>query len=175
MGHPKGCLPDRTLKYDRKMNFIKARCLLLACGNTLRGDDGIGPWLADWAEERFADVPGLRVISRQQWTPELAADIAEAESVLFVDCSTALEAGSVEILEVRPAQQTVGVGTHQVSAAELLCMAQELYGSMPRRARLLTVGAGSTELSEEFSAAVLDSIPVACAELEAAVEKLLAL
>ncbi len=156
------------------MKSTKARCLLLACGNTLRGDDGIGPWLADWAEERFADEPGLQVISRQQWTPELAADLASAEAVLFVDCSTASVAGSVDLVDVEPAQQTRGVGTHQVSAAELLGMAQELYGSLPRRALLLTVGAGSTELSEEFSWAVLDAIPLACAQLEKTIAKLLA-
>ena len=107
-------------KYDGSMKSTKARCLLLACGNTLRGDDGIGPWLADWTQERFADEPGLQVISRQQWTPELAVDLAEAQTVLFIDCSTASEAGSVELGEVEPAQRTEGVGTHQVSAAELL-------------------------------------------------------
>jgi hydrogenase maturation protease len=155
------------------MNSTKARCLLLACGNTLRGDDGIGPWLADWAAERFEDDPGLQVICRQQWTPELAADLAAAESVLFVDCSTASGPGTVEILEVQPAEKTEGVGTHQVSAAELLGMAQELYGSLPRHAQLLTVGAGSTELSEEFSQAVLDAIPMACARLEKTIEKML--
>jgi len=156
------------------MTSTKARCLLLACGNTLRGDDGIGPWLADWAQERFSEEPGLLVISRQQWTPELAADLAAAESVLFVDCSAASEPGTVELLEVRPARKTEGVGTHQVSAAELLGMAQELYGSTPLRALLLTVGAGSTELGEEFSQAVLDAIPMACAQIEAAIKRLLA-
>jgi hydrogenase maturation protease len=156
------------------MTSTKARCLLLACGNTLRGDDGIGPWLADWAAERFADEPDLQVISRQQWTPELAADIAEAESVLFIDCSTASEPGSVELHEVQSAQQTVGVGTHQVSAAELLGMAQELFGSLPRRAQLLTIGAGSTELSEEFSQPLLDAMPQACAQLEETLLSLLA-
>ena len=160
-------------EYDGSMTSTKARCLLLACGNTLRGDDGIGPWLANWAQERFIDEPGVHVISRQQWTPELAADLAAAESVLFVDCSEASEAGSVNVVEVQPAAKTEGVGTHQVSAAELLGMAQELYGSMPRHAQLLTVGAGSTELSEEFSAAVLDAIPVACAQLEKIVTQML--
>ncbi len=156
------------------MNPTRARCLLLACGNTLRGDDGIGPWLAGWAEERFAGEPGLRVISRQQWTPELAADLANAEAVLFVDCSTASHPGSVDLVEVQPAQQSQGVGTHHVSAAELLGMAQELYGSLPRHAQLLTVGAGSTELGEEFSQAVLDVIPLACARVEKAIETMLA-
>jgi hydrogenase maturation protease len=155
------------------MKSSRARCLLLACGNTLRGDDGIGPWLADWAQERFADEPGLQVISRQQWTPELAADLAEASAVVFVDCSTSSAAGSVELIEVHPAQRTEGIGTHQVSATELLGMAKELYGSLPRRAQLLTIGAGSTELSEGFSAAVLDAIPRACAELQSAVEAML--
>lgn len=156
------------------MNSTKARCLLLACGNTLRGDDGIGPWLADWAQERFADEPGVKVISRQQWTPELAEDVAAADAVLFADCSTASGPGVVDLLDVQPAEQTEGAGTHQVSAAGLLRMAQDLYASMPSRAQLLTVGAGSTELSEEFSPAVLGAIPLACARLEQTVIAFLA-
>ncbi len=162
-------------RYDGSMKSTKARCLLLACGNTLRGDDGIGPWLAAWAEERFADEPALRVISRQQWTPELAADLAEAESILFVDCSTATEPGSVNLVDVEPARRIKGIGTHQVSAAELLGMSQEFYYSLPRRAMLLTVGAGSTELSEEFSKAVLDTIPLACEQLEQTINRMLSL
>ncbi len=155
------------------MNSTKARCLLLACGNTLRGDDGIGPWLADWAEERFSGEPGVKVISRQQWTPELASDIAAAEAVLFADCSATSAPGAVDICDVQPTAQTDGVGTHQVSAAQLLRMTQELYGYLPRRAQLLTVGAGSMELSEEFSPAVVDAIPPACDRLEKAVLEML--
>lgn len=155
------------------MNSTKARCLILACGNTLRGDDGIGPWLADWARERFADQPDLKVISRQQWTPELAADIASSEAVLFVDCSITSPPGSVEVIDLEPAQQNRGVGTHHVGAAELLGIAQDLYDSLPRRAQLLTVGAGSTELSEEFSQAVLDAVPMACARLDTVITSLL--
>jgi Ni,Fe-hydrogenase maturation factor len=37
------------------MTPTQARCLILACGNTLRGDDGVGPWLAEWAEKRFRE------------------------------------------------------------------------------------------------------------------------
>lgn len=155
------------------MNSTKARCLLLACGNTLRGDDGIGPWLADWARERFSDEAALRVVSRQQWTPELAADLSAAEAVIFVDCSTASEPGSVSLFEVQPTAPTQGLGTHHMGAAELLAVALELYGSLPRTALLLTVGAGSTELGEEFSQAVLDAIPPACAKLEDTVTDLL--
>lgn len=140
----------------------------------MRADDGIGPWLAAWAEQRFEDEPRLMVISRQQWTPELAADIAEADSVLFVDCSAADVPGSIQLQDVEPSTDPANVGTHHVSALQLLGMAQELYGSLPRRAQLLTVGAGTTELSEEFSPAVLEAIPAACAKLEETLSTLLA-
>jgi len=57
------------------MSLTTARCLILACGNTLRGDDGTGPWLAEWAEKRFAAEAGVRVVIRQQWAPELAEEL----------------------------------------------------------------------------------------------------
>ncbi|MGA2166568.1 MAG: hydrogenase maturation protease [Terracidiphilus sp.] len=148
------------------MTLTTARCLILACGNTLRSDDGIGPWLAEWAEDRFRSEAGLRVLARQQWTPELAEEIARAESVLFIDCSVESTPGSVRIIEVQLAVPTPGLATHHLGAPELLALARELYDSLPRKALLLTVGAGSIELGEEFSEPVLDAIPQACSLLE---------
>lgn len=145
---------------------IPARCLILACGNTLRSDDGVGPWLAEWAEEKFRDEPTIRVISRQQWTPDLAEEIAHAECVLFIDCSIASAPGSVQIAEVHPSAPAQGLATHHQSAPELLALTRELYSSPPRNVSLLTIGAGSTELGEEFSESVLDAIPEACKLLE---------
>ena len=133
-----------------------------------------GPWLAQWVEERLADEPGVRVISRQQWTLELAEEIEGAETVLFIDCSIAAEPGSVRVVDVEPAAATQGANTHQQGAPELLALARDLYNSLPRAAVLLTVGAGSVELGEEFSAALLDAIPLACAKVEETVGRLLA-
>jgi hydrogenase maturation protease len=155
------------------MSLTPARCLILACGNTLRGDDGIGPFLAEWAEQRFSGQAGVRVIARQQWTPELAEEIAVAGSVLFIDCSIQSSAGSVEVFPVEPAAPAQGLATHHLGAAELLDLGRELYNSLPRCALLLTVGAASTELSEEFSDAVKAAIPEACRLLEETVLRLL--
>jgi hydrogenase 3 maturation protease len=145
------------------------RRLILACGNTLRSDDGIGPWLAQWAEEKFRDDSNLRVVSRQQWTPDLAQDIAQAESILFIDCSIESEPGSVRMIEVRPSAAKQGLATHHLSASELLTIARDLYNSPPARAGLLSIGAGSTELGETFSEPVLDAIPYACGLLESTI------
>jgi len=151
------------------MTHTKARCLILACGNTLRSDDGIGPWLAQWAEEKFTGDPTVRVLSRQQWTPDLAEDIAESESVLFIDCSVESAPGSVQMRAVEPSGPAQGLATHHQGAPELLALAQQLYDSLPRGAKLLTIGAGSTELGEQFSQPVLDAVPNACTVLEATV------
>jgi hydrogenase maturation protease len=149
------------------------RCLILACGNTLRSDDGLAQWLAGWAEEKFRENSNVRVVSRQQWTPDLAEEIALVESVLFIDCSVESAPGSVRLIEVRPSALAQSLGTHHLGAPELLALAGELYCSPPHHARLLTIGAGSTDLGEDFSGPVAASLPEACALLEQTVTQLL--
>jgi len=155
------------------MSPTPGRCLILACGNTLRSDDGVGPWLCDWAADRFAADPQVLTIARQQWTPDLAQDIASADSVLFVDCSVASSPGEIRLAEVAPAASNPGLATHHTGASELLALAMELYGSTPRNSLLLTIGAGSTELGETFSPAVTAALPEACNTLERTLQQLL--
>ena len=155
------------------MALTMPRCLILACGNTLRSDDGIGPWLAEWAEDRFRSEAGLRVLARQQWTPELAEEIARAESVLFIDCSAESAPGLVAIIEIQPSAPTPGLATHHLGAPELLALGCELYGSLPLNAQLLTIGAGSTELCEAFIDPVKAALPEACRLLEETVLQVL--
>jgi len=138
------------------------RCLILACGNALREDDGVGPWLAAWTEGRFRKEPGVRVVSRHQWTPELAADIAAADVVLFLDCAANGTPGEIRIVPVEAGGESPSLATHQQDASQLLQLGRELYGSSPHSARLITVGAGSTELREGFSDAVTRALPEAC-------------
>ncbi len=156
------------------MTHTKARCLILACGNTLRGDDGVGLYLAEWAERRFADHPGVHVIARQQWTPELAEDVAQARSVLFLDCSVDSAPGSVHLIPVTPTSGAEGLATHHVGAAELLALARELYNSLPHEALQLTIGASSTELGELFSEPVTAALPEACRLIEESAFRLIA-
>ena len=155
------------------MTSSSVRGLILACGNTLRGDDGVGPWLADWAEQHFSAQPEIRVISRQQWTPDLAEDIAHSSSVLFIDCSIESAPGAINLRPVKPTIAQRGLATHHQGAPELLALARDLYDSFPSNAQFMTIGAGSTELGEEFSEPVLNALPQACALLEETVTRLL--
>ena len=163
----------RTMGTLAKTTTRTIRCLILACGNTLRSDDGVGPWLAKWAEDYFRHESGVRVVSTHQWTPELAEDIAEARSVLFVDCSIAAPAGLVELRSVDAGARTESYG-HHLAAPNLLALARGLFDSAPQDALFLTVGAGSIELGESFSSDLEAALPNACALLEDAVRRLLA-
>ena len=156
------------------MQPVQTRCLILACGNTLRGDDGAGPWLAAWAENRFRAESTVRVFSRQQWTPELAEEIAHAESVLFVDCAVDAPAGQVQLIAVSPGTNFPALPGHHLSPAELLALCRSLYDSLPRSALLLTIGTGSLELGEKFSDAVQAALPDACKLVEETIGSLLA-
>ena len=160
------------------MHFEKANCLVLACGNTLRSDDGVGPKLAEWATERFRDDSHVRVVARQQWTPDLAEDIAAAESVLFVDSSSNSAPGRVNLIPVAThgngrEDPIHGPSTHHIDPAELLGLTHSLYGSMSAHAMLLTIGAGSTELGESFSDPVEAALPRARGVLEKTVLRFL--
>jgi len=155
------------------MTESATRCLILACGNTLREDDGVGPWLAAWAQERFLSDPSVRVLSRQQWTPELSEEIAAADSVLFIDCAIDADPGSVHLTSVEPGDESPALATHHLGPAQLLSLSQELYGSLPTSALQLTIGAASIDLREGFSPAVNAALPDARASLELAVVRLL--
>jgi Ni,Fe-hydrogenase maturation factor len=56
--------------------------LVIGLGNPLRGDDGVGWWLAQRAR-RLRPTP--RVLQVRQLTPELCVELAAARRVLFID------------------------------------------------------------------------------------------
>jgi len=163
------CAQQRRDAPDPLPTLGSGRCLILACGNSLRTDDGVGPRLAEWAEERFREDASVRVVSRQQWTPDLAAEIAGADSVLFIDSSVESKPGQVSLIPVAPHASGTKPFSHHLDAPELLGLTRSLYGSMSAHAMLLTVGAGSTELGEALSEPVEAALPRARGVLEKAV------
>ncbi|MDR3723081.1 MAG: hydrogenase maturation protease [Terracidiphilus sp.] len=149
------------------------QCLILSCGNTLRSDDGVGPFLSEWARQRFSGNEHIAILTRHQWTPDLAEDLSTAATALFIDCSIEAAPGEVLVRPVEPAPPVAGLATHHSGAPELLSLSRELFAAAPARALLLTIGAGSTDLGETFSPAVQAAIPKAQKQLEEAVSSLL--
>jgi hydrogenase maturation protease len=156
------------------MNLTPCQCLILACGNTLRGDDGVGPWLAEWARDQFSSKAGVRCVARQQWTPDLAEEIAQAASVIFLDCAADSAPGQIHLVPVKPSAELPRLLTHNLTASDLMAFCRTFYDSLPQNAFLLTVGGGAFDLHEGFSDPVQAALSDAKGVLEGTVLRLLA-
>jgi len=104
--------------------------LVIGIGNSLRGDDGVGWRLA-------AELGnGVNVRCLHQLTPELAADLALVGRVLFIDAWLAPAGAAPRLRPVAPGGSGVA-GSHRLEPAQLLGLAQMLYGAAPRATQLL--------------------------------------
>ena len=102
--------------------------LLIGYGNPARGDDGLGPALAELFER--SDLPGLTVDADYQLTVEDAAEAARHDVVVFVDASlNGPEPFWIKRLE--PAAGGVGFSSHGVQPEAVLALARELFGAQP--------------------------------------------
>lgn len=129
--------------------------LVIGIGNPLRGDDGVGALLAEQAAVLTAAEPGgsVAVRSMQQLTPELAAELASLDAVLFIDACSDPESVEPRLRNLAPAGASGA--SHRLEPAALLAISQALYGRVPD-AQVLLVPARAfghgTALSAELRA-----------------------
>ncbi|HEY7156527.1 MAG TPA: hydrogenase maturation protease [Gemmataceae bacterium] len=136
--------------------------LVIGYGNELRGDDGLGPRVAEVISA--ANYPGVRVRSVCQLVPELAAEVAEARMVLFVDALTGSSRGAVELAPVE-AEQITDWCTHRANPPTLLALTRVVYGRTPE-AWWLTVPGRNFDFGEGLSSTAEEGVRQAVAHLK---------
>ena len=95
--------------------------LVVAVGNTLRGDDGVAHRVADL----LGAHPGVEVRRVHQLTPELAEEMARATTVVFVDADVQASAACLERLTATPQSAPI---THTMTPNAVVMLATRLYG-----------------------------------------------
>jgi hydrogenase maturation protease len=125
--------------------------LMIGYGNPLRGDDGLGQYLA---EKRGH---GWEVLTPTQLTPEFAEPISRAGRVIFIDASIGNMPGEVSCEMVAPIP-AAGAFTHNVTPSSLLAAARALYGTSPP-ALLISVAGASFEYDSDFSPTINALLP----------------
>jgi hydrogenase maturation protease len=95
--------------------------LLIAIGNSLRRDDGAGHRVV----ELLAPPPGIAVRDVFQLTPELAEDLAGAQTVVFIDASVATAEVALEPVETGAGSTPM---SHSLAPAEVVALARALFG-----------------------------------------------
>lgn len=138
--------------------------LVLAWGNPSRGDDALGPLLAERLLDH-AQTAGLasrvEVLTDFQLQVEHALDLVGRERILFVDAALDL-AEPFTVQAVQPARGS-GIGTHALAPEAVLQVFQDLHHQPPPPATLLAIRACSFELGTAPGAEALADLDLAVA------------
>ncbi|MEZ4831857.1 MAG: hydrogenase maturation protease [Caldilineaceae bacterium] len=138
--------------------------LVVAYGNPLRGDDGVGWQAAILLARELKDQ--VQVLARHQLTPELAEALSTASRVIFIDAAADGPAGEIACHRVeRSKKLTAQPFTHHVAPADLLTAAHTLYGHAPD-GYLITVNGYSFGYTESLSPVVEAALPGVLAQVK---------
>jgi hydrogenase maturation protease len=133
------------------------RTLLIACGNSLRRDDGV----AHEVLQLLPAAPERELLTVQQLTPELAEEICRFERVVFLDADAA---------PMRPAIEPLGAWaqrsplSHVATPAEIIALARALFG-FTGEALLCRIPVRDFRFGDNLSADALKSARRAADEL----------
>jgi hydrogenase maturation protease len=136
---------------------MEPRVVVIGFGNSLRGDDALGPRVADELRRQIAD-PRVEVISETALGVDLAASLAVATLAVFLDAALDGPPGGVVCRTLRPAEDTPAAAAHHLTPEELLGVTRTLYRRVPQACLLSVRGAvfdwADNELSTQVAAAV---------------------
>ena len=141
-------------------NLSDPDLLVIGYGNELRGDDGVGPKVAEAVEQM--KLPRVRAIACALLTPELAEAVSKSKRVIFVD-ATVDESKEVRLRPLAPAESSQ-LMAHAADPGKLLAIARDVYGHYPQ-AWWLTIPIETLEFGDRLS-------PVAQQGFEIALEKI---
>jgi hydrogenase maturation protease len=144
---------------------MAAPILVVGYGNSLRGDDGIGPCVADRLAAR--GLPGVGALAVPQLLPELAAELAEVRLVIFVDARVGPPQPEVEVIPLDPAGPA-DLMTHVGTPQALLALARTVYGTAPE-AWCVSVAGQDFDFEEHLSPAGERNAGLAVEKIEAMV------
>lgn len=110
--------------------MTEPRIVIFGYGNTLRGDDALGCVVSERlaAENRDERV---RIFSEPMLTPELAARLADATLVIFVDAAREGPVGEIVCRGVPDIPSDGPPVLHSFGPRTLLELTRQLFGSSP--------------------------------------------
>ena len=125
---------------------VKQNLLVIGYGNTLRGDDGVGPRVAEAVGA--LRLSGVRTLICQQLSPEHADSISRADSVVFVDAAV----DAPRDVQLRPLEPntTTQLMAHAADPRTMLALSRDVFGHTPV-AWWLTIPAVKMDFSEELT------------------------
>lgn len=141
----------------------RPRVLVIGFGNSLRGDDAVGPiaaeavqaeWPAECRSAAQVEVRGCQCL-----TPDLVEPLRGAARAIFLDAAVDGPAGAVICRRLAPAMVRAAHAPHVTDVAGLLALVRQLYGDTPE-AFLVSIRGECFDFAERtLSPAVAAAVP----------------
>jgi len=131
------------------------KVLVVCYGNPLRGDDGVG-WIVAEKLQQMSLPDFVAIQTHIQLTPELAADLSEADLVIFIDACDAEPVGVVSCKPIVPLPLSSSSFSHHLTPDLLLSHAQHLFRRAPK-AFLISVNGSEFGYQDTVSPAVREA------------------
>jgi len=112
----------------------------------LRGDDGVGPRVAEAIEK--LNLPGVCTLVCQQLSPEYADRVSRAHTVVFVDAAVDAPR-EVQLRKLEPGESSQ-LMAHAADPRTMLALARDVFGHAPQ-AWWLTIPAVNLDFSETLT------------------------
>jgi len=141
------------------MSIKKSTCII-GIGNVLRGDDGVGQYVADKIENNH--LTGITVITTQQLDMGLAEELSSFDTVLFIDAS--LDENTFSFLPLMPDKHPPQSFSHHVNASVIVSLTQQLF-STPTQFYICAIGASNFEMGNGISEATKANADAAIAAI----------
>ena len=145
------------------------KSLVIGYGNSLRSDDGIGIRVAEIVASW--NLPEVRSLARPQLTPELAADLASVDLVIFVDACQAVGSDTVKLHALKP-RDLIQIRSHFSDPRAILSLTQAIYGKFPLAWWLIVPGI-NFQLGDRLSSVAEQGVSQALDRIRSLISKTL--
>jgi hydrogenase maturation protease len=125
---------------------IATELLVIGYGNELRGDDGVGPRVAETVASW--ELKGVQTIACPLLTPELADALSQARVAVFVDAAVN-GPEKVQLRKVQPSESSQ-IMAHAANPPTMLALARDVFGQAPE-AWMLTIPVSKFGFTQELS------------------------
>jgi len=142
-----------------------ARALVVAVGNTLRADDGLGPAFLTWFAERYEVRPPVRLLDGGTGGAGLLEWLEDGDDLLLVDALVPVAGepgGQLHILDrerIESGRRGLSSAAHELDLGNLIASAS-FFGIRLRSVQLLGLTTGSTALADVLTEEVRAGLPV---------------
>ena len=135
---------------ENSISIDAPSCWIIAYGNPQRGDDGIGPYVAEKLQEYFGLEHDVGICTLPQLDLTLLEEIQSAEHLIFVDASVAKIQNGLRWSRVKPELNGWAMDSHHIDPSVFLGLLQLLYDCNPT-AWVVSVYGRNFNLGQELS------------------------